>query len=197
MGAEAQEIDDRRPDERLVDDGAVLVPGHVAPGPLQHPDVFGLEVGAADVAGELQGPGGVLDDLDGLDVGDVVEEPAVAREDEHGVALHLEELEDPDLVLRRERARDVPGEEGLDGRRRAVEDDLDVVVADPPRVRRVGAQAASRRPPRPWPPASPSPPGAGPATPGSSRGARRSCSRSRSASARRRGRSSRTCSRGS
>ena len=105
------------------------------------PTYSGFEIDAADLADKLQGPGGVLDDLDGLDVGDVVEEPAVAREDQHRVPLELEELEDRRLVLLGEPAPDVPDEEGLDRLGRPVEDDPDVVVPDGPRVRRVGAQA--------------------------------------------------------
>ena len=36
---------------------------------------------------------GVVQHLHGLDAGDVVEEPAAARVHEHGVALHLQQLE--------------------------------------------------------------------------------------------------------
>ena len=46
-----------------------------------------------------------------------------------------------DLVLPGEGARDVTGEEGFDGCGRPVEDDLDVVVPDRPRVRREDAEA--------------------------------------------------------
>jgi hypothetical protein len=86
VGAEAEEIDDGRPDQLVVDRGPVLAAGDIAPGPLQPADELGLEVRPAGVPGELDGPGRVLDDLDGFDVGDVVEEPAVAGEDEHRVA---------------------------------------------------------------------------------------------------------------
>src|SRR5262249_32826649 len=51
-----------------------------------------LEVRARDLARELDGASGVAQHLDGLEAGDVVEEPATAREHEKGVALHLQEL---------------------------------------------------------------------------------------------------------
>ena len=87
-----------------------------------------------ELGGELDDAAGVGDDLDGLDAGDVVEEPAAGGVHELGVALELEELEDGDAFGGGEGAGGVGGEEAVEVVGGAVEDDVDVGVAGGPEV---------------------------------------------------------------
>ncbi len=84
--------------------------------------------------GELEDAAGVGDDLDGLDAGDLVEEPAAAGVHELGVTFELEEFEDGDAFRFGEFAGGVLLEEFDDGGGGAVEDDLDVGVAGGPEI---------------------------------------------------------------
>ena len=54
---------------------------------------------AEELGGELEDAAGVGDDLDGLDAGDLVEEPAAGGVHELGVALELEEFEGGDALV--------------------------------------------------------------------------------------------------
>jgi hypothetical protein len=128
------EVDHCRPDRLLVDPGTIALAGDVALGLGHHSEEARLRVVAQNLPGQLDDPAGVLDDLDRLDAGDVVEEPAAARVHEHGVALKLEQLACSHLLLIAQLARRVPGPESLLARRRAVSNDRDVVVAGRPRV---------------------------------------------------------------
>ena len=97
--------------------------------------VFEGGAGLAEELGcELKDAAGVGDDLDGLDAGDLVEEPAAAGVHELGVALQLQEFEDGDALLGGERMGGVLGEEAVLGVGGAVEDDVDVGVAGGPEV---------------------------------------------------------------
>ena len=84
--------------------------------------------------GELNDSAGVGDDLDGLDAGDLVEEPAAAGVHELCVAFELEEFEGGDAFRFGEFARGLLLEEFDDGGGGAVEDDLDVGVAGVPEI---------------------------------------------------------------
>ena len=53
---------------------------------------------AEELGGELEDAAGVGDDLDGLDAGDLVEEPAAGGVHELGVALELDEFEGGDAL---------------------------------------------------------------------------------------------------
>ena len=66
---------------------------------------------AEELGGELEDAAGVGDDLDGLDAGDLVEEPAAGGVHELGVAFELEEFEDGDALGCGERVGGVLGEE--------------------------------------------------------------------------------------
>ena len=62
---------------------------------------LGFEGGAGfaeELGGELEDAAGVGDDLDGLDAGDLVEEPAAAGVHELGVAFELQQFEDGDAL---------------------------------------------------------------------------------------------------
>ena len=100
--------------------------------------------GAEELGGELQHAAGVGDDLDGLDAGDLVEEPAATGVHELGVAFQLEQFKQGDALFGREDARGVACEEAVDGGRRAVEDDVDVGVARAPEVDAAAARRALR-----------------------------------------------------
>ena len=94
---------------------------------------------AEELGGELEDAAGVGDDLDGLDAGDLVEEPAAGGVHELGVALELHELEDAGAFFGGEGAEGVSVEELLGGVAAAggvfaVEDDVDVGVAGGPEV---------------------------------------------------------------
>jgi len=69
-----------------------------------------------------------------LDPGDLVEEPRATGVHQDCVPLHLQELEDPNLVLVCERTARLIGQESLEGRRGAVVHHGDVGVAHGPRV---------------------------------------------------------------
>src|SRR5690606_14857899 len=99
VGAEAGEVDDGGEDLVRVEAAGVAGVRGVADGLLEALEEGLLEVFADGVGDELDGAGGVEDDLDGLDAGEVVEEPAAARVHEHGVALGLQEPEGADLLV--------------------------------------------------------------------------------------------------
>ena len=108
---------------------------------------FRFDVPAADLLDQLRDARGVVQHLHGLDAGDVVEEPAAAREHEHRIALHLEQAQHArDLHA----AQGVAAEELVQRRFRAVEDDVDVVVARAPRIaaQSRSQSSASRNGPR-------------------------------------------------
>ena len=83
---------------------------------------------------KLEHAGGVGDDLDGLNAGDVVKEPAATGVHELRVALHLHELEGADALVFGERMGLVGGEEARRRSVAAVEDDVDVGVAGGPDI---------------------------------------------------------------
>ena len=64
--------------------------------------------GPKSLAGELQHAAGVGDDLDGLDAGDLIEEPAATGVHELGVAFELEQFEQGDALFGREDVGGVP-----------------------------------------------------------------------------------------
>jgi hypothetical protein len=72
--------------------------------------------------------------LDGLDAGDIIEEPAATGVHELGVAFEFEQFQQSDALFGRDVPLGVQCEEAVDRRRRAVEDDVDVVVARTPEV---------------------------------------------------------------
>src|SRR5579884_1253211 len=90
--------------------------------------------GLAEVLRKLERARGVLDDLDRLDAGQLIEEPPAGRIHEHGVPLHLEKTQRLHPPLGVEARPPVGGKERVDRLRRAVEDDVDVRLARRPRV---------------------------------------------------------------
>jgi hypothetical protein len=95
-------------------------------------DEFLFEHGGAfaeELLRELQHAAGVGDDLDGLNAGDVVEEPAAAGVHEHGVALELHEHERANAFLLVEFVKRVIAEEGVARFSGAIEHDADVAIA--------------------------------------------------------------------
>jgi len=105
--ADAFEIETPGVDEAAVDLGAVGDVGVAALGAGEDLEEVGFELGGRfaeegrvgeELVGELDDAASVGDDLDGLDAGDVVEEPAAAGVHELGVALELEEFEDGDAL---------------------------------------------------------------------------------------------------
>ena len=137
VGADLFEADLHVGDEAAVDLGSVDELRDIADGFLEDLEEAGFEVGAGcaeELGGELEDAAGIGDDLDGLDAGDLVEEPAAGGVHELGVAFELEEFEGGDAVGFGEGAGLVGFEEGFDAVGRAVEDEVDVGVAGDPEV---------------------------------------------------------------
>ena len=137
VGADLFEADLHAVDVSAVDFGAVAHLGDVAFCLGEDVEEAGFEGGAGfaeELGGELEDAAGVGDDLDGLDAGDLVEEPAAGGVHELGVAFELEEFEGGDALGLGEGAGGVLVEEFSDGGGRAVEDDLDVGVAGGPEI---------------------------------------------------------------
>ncbi len=118
----------------LVNAAAIAKFGDVALGLLQQFQEFRLQSPSEQLAEQLQGAAGILDDLDGLDAGQLVEEPAAAGVHQHGVALHFEQLQQAHAFRLVELAVRGGGEEPLHRFGRTVEDHGDVAVAGPPRI---------------------------------------------------------------
>ena len=94
----------------------------------------GLQVHAAGFLGKLDEPGGVLENLDCLEPGDLVEEPSATGVHQQSMSLHLEQLDRLHALGAGEGPSGVSGEPGVDCLGRPVEDDLDVLVAGGPRI---------------------------------------------------------------
>ena len=111
VGADLFEVDAACGDEAAVEFGAVADFGHVGFGAAEDGEELLLRAGdagfAEELGGELEDAAGVGDDLDGFDAGDFVEEPAAGGVHELGVAFELEQFEDGDALVGRERARGV------------------------------------------------------------------------------------------
>src|SRR6185295_15313837 len=122
-------------DRVLVDAATVAGFGNVALRPGERFQKRRLEIDVRkELPRELQSPAGVLEDLAGLDAGDVVEEPAAARVHELRVPLQLEQLEGPDALGFLQRPQAVAHEMTADAFGRAVEDDADGVLARRPGI---------------------------------------------------------------
>ena len=110
VGADGFEADAHAGDVAAIDFGAVADLGDVALCALARMSrncCFEGDAGCAEeLGGELEDAAGVGDDLDGLDAGDLVEEPAAGGVHELGVAFELEELEGGDAL---------GGDEGMGG----------------------------------------------------------------------------------
>ena len=99
VGADAEEVDHGSLGESSVDFGAIFVLGNVGWSLGEHFCEPLLEGIAEEARGELNDAGGVLQNLHGLDPGDLVEEPATAGEHEQSVTLHLHQAEKSDLLF--------------------------------------------------------------------------------------------------
>src|SRR5207245_1878244 len=134
VGEHAPRGDSARLDESPVDLTAVAVVAAVARRGLQAADELRLDHAAAEIAQVLDGHRGVLEDLHGLEPGQLVEEPAARGVHEHAVALHLEQpphLHVRGVVERRALMTPQPGVQPLG---RPIEHDVDVAVAGLPRI---------------------------------------------------------------
>src|SRR3569832_585101 len=87
-----------------------------------------LEAVAKKILRQLQRPSGIHDDLNSLDAGEFVEEPAAACVHEHGVALHFEQLQRRSALLRRELMLLLFGKEAVEAWLGAIKNDIDVAV---------------------------------------------------------------------
>ena len=97
VGADGFEADLHAGDVAAVDFGAGADLGDVGFGGVEDVEELLFEGGsgfAEELGGELEDAAGVGDDLDGLDAGDFVEEPAAGGVHELGVAFELHEFED-------------------------------------------------------------------------------------------------------
>ena len=116
---DAARRDARLPRGAQEDVRAAATVGDVAPGPGEYFDEAtdgGFESGLAH---QLDGAARVPQRLQGLDAGDVVEEPAAARVHRQRRALRFEQSERAHLLVAQERVRGVPAQE-LFARGRAV-----------------------------------------------------------------------------
>ncbi len=121
----------------LVNAGAVAGFGVVGFGMSQAFDedrLQGRAFAAEEKCGKLEDASGVGDDLDRLDAGDIVKEPAAACVHELGVALHLHQLQSANALARIESVAGVVAQEFFDGFRGAVEDHVNVGVASGPDI---------------------------------------------------------------
>src|SRR2546425_4977565 len=134
MGDDATGVYRGRADELAVDLAAIAQRGDVARRRLEAADELRLEPAAAEVAEVLQSHRGVAEDLDGLEPGDLVEEPAARGVHEQPVTLELEEPPGLDAGRRVERRTLVRREERVESLGARVEDHADVGVACGPRV---------------------------------------------------------------
>ena len=127
-------VHDPRFDEIGVDASSVPKLPDVAAGLLQETQELRLQILAQKVGRELNGAGGVLDDLHGLDARQLIEKPAAACEHEHGVTLQLQETHGRDLTLRLEVVPAMAFEKRLPILRRPVQQKADVVIARLPGI---------------------------------------------------------------
>ena len=137
VGTDLFESDAKAGDVAAIDFGAVAEIGDIAFGFGEEIEEGGLEGGAdgaEEASGELEDAAGVGDDLDGLDAGDLVKEPAAGGVHELGVATELHELPDGRAFFGGELAGGVLGEETIFGGGGAIEDDVDVSVAGGPEI---------------------------------------------------------------
>lgn len=98
MGDGFLPIDHGGLDEFVVDDPAVGVVGNIAFSLFEAFEEAGFEVEIEEFAGELNGAGGVLNDLNGFESGEFVKEPAATGVHEQGVALEFHQFEDGGFV---------------------------------------------------------------------------------------------------
>ena len=131
---DAGELDRRGANVPLVDLAGASLPGEVALRGGEPLEKRRFEVDAEAASGELQNASCIAEDLLRLDAADVVKEPAAARVHQHRVALELEELERADALGGAEVAVAELPQESFDTLLPRLEDDVDVVIARPPRV---------------------------------------------------------------
>jgi hypothetical protein len=134
VGADFFAVDDGWADELFVDTEAVAVFGDIAASLSEELEELGFEIKVKEIASELEGAAGVLDDLDGFDAGEFVEEPAATGVHEHGVALEFEEADGGDPVILGQGLTGVALEESFEVIGGAVEDDGDVIVTSGPGI---------------------------------------------------------------
>jgi len=137
VGSDLFEADAEAGDVAAVDLGSAAEFGDVAFGFGEEIEEGGFEGGAdgtEEAGGELENAAGVGDDLNGLDAGDLVEEPAAGGVHELGVAAELHDLPDGGAFFGGELAGGVLVEEAVFGGGGAIEDDVDVGVAGGPDV---------------------------------------------------------------
>ncbi len=134
-------------DEPLVDQSPVAMLGDVALGLGQPLQEFCFQLIPEEALGQLDGTAGVLDHLNGFDPGEFVKEPAATGVHQQGVALELKQLESAHFFLCIQFVAGVPGEEGINVFRSAVEDNFDVIIVGRPGVaqERPGAAFILRR----------------------------------------------------
>src|SRR5215469_16000962 len=103
-------------------------------GRCQMLDEFWLDRLSGTFFSKAERTSGVMNDLDGLDAREFVKEPAAAGVHEHGVALHLEQLQDGYLLLSFEGANSMIPEERGAVFLGTIENEVDVVVAHGPGI---------------------------------------------------------------
>ena len=142
MRGDPSQVEPHRLDLSLVDLPRVAALRHIASRAGDSLEEVELQASSRDFLGELNHAAGVMEDLHRLDAGDVVEEPTAAREHQHGVALHLQELEGSNAYVEPPLRRLEPAESRLYVRFDelghvvvgAIENDIDVGVARGPRI---------------------------------------------------------------
>jgi len=105
-----------------------------------------LQALAGEGLAQLQGPGGVLDHLQGLQARELGEEPAATGEHQQGVALHLQELQGRHPIGLLQTRDPLSGEEFRQHPGAAVQEHLVIGVSGGPRVLQVFLSLALENP---------------------------------------------------
>src|ERR1019366_3751620 len=128
------DVDDRGLHPLFIDLRPISIFGKIAFCHCEMLQEFRLETFFRAFLGELQGACRVMDDLDGFDARQFVEEPSATGVHEQSMTLHLEKFEGSDLLVGLERPDRVINEECFPGLLGAIKNYADVVVASGPWV---------------------------------------------------------------
>src|SRR6185437_7050363 len=126
------QIDSRRPHRFLINSRAIALFRNIA---LRHGQPFQemrFDRIAEKLLGKLNHASRVLDHLYCFNTGKLIEKPAAARIHQQGVALHLEQLPNLDLLGGREATKRMRGEEARPVFRGTIKNDANVLVARAP-----------------------------------------------------------------
>src|SRR5579859_1281451 len=118
----------------LVDLSSIAHFRKIASGFRKQAQKIRLKIYAGNLVRELDYAAGIEQDLGRFDAADLFEKPAATGEHEHGMPLHFEQLEQGHDFLWLQLAPCMPGQKTMQAFQRAVQKNLDVVIAGGPGI---------------------------------------------------------------